>query len=101
MFINKYVNDLYFSLIIYNYDINYLNTLNEDNFIKIYNLFKEYNFYFIEDIILNYLEIFSFEYNKVLKGIISLKETLGDNFVNIIGNDMKHLDTLYQLNEEI
>ena len=101
MFVNKYVSDLYFSLIIYNYDINYLNTLNEDNFIKINNLFKEYNFYFIEDIILNYLEIFSFEYNKVLKGIISLKETLGDNFVNIIGNDMKYLDTLYKLNEEI
>lgn len=97
MFINKYVSDLYFSLILYNYDTQYLNTLNENNFVKIYNIFKEYNFYFIEDIILNYLEIFSLEYETVLKGIILLKEKLGDNFVNIIGNKINYLDTILEL----
>ena len=100
MFIHKYLNDFYFTQIMFNYDIKYLNTLSEENFIKIYNLFKEYNFYFIEDIILNYLEIFSFEYNDVLKGIILLKEKLGDDFVSIIGKNITHLDLLLGIDEE-
>lgn len=100
MFIHKYLNDFYFTQIMFNYDIKYLNTLSEENFIKIYNLFKEYNFYFIEDIILNYLEIFSFEYNDVLRGIILLKEKLGDNFVSIIGKNITHLDLLLGIDEE-
>ena len=100
MFIHKYVSDFYFTQIMFNYDIQFLNSLNEEKFLKIYNLFKEYNFYFIEDIILNYLEIFLFEYDEVLKGINLLKEKLGDNFVNIIGNDMVHLDLLFEINED-
>lgn len=100
MFIHKYVSDFYFTQIMFNYDIQFLNSLNEEKFLKIYNLFKEYNFYFIEDIILNYLEIFLFEYDEVLKGINLLKEKLGDNFVNIIGNDMEYLDLLFEINED-
>ena len=100
MFIHKYVSNFYFTQIMFNYDIQFLNSLNEEKFLKIYNLFKEYNFYFIEDIILNYLEILLFEYDEVLKGINLLKEKLGDNFVNIIGNDMVHLDLLFEINED-
>ena len=100
MFIHKYVSDFYFTQIMFNYDIQFLSSLNEEKFLKIYNLFKEYNFYFIEDIILNYLEIFLFEYDDILKGINLLKEKLGDNFVNIIGNDMEYLDLLFEINED-
>lgn len=98
MFIHKYVSDFYFTQIMFNYDIQFLNTLNEEKFLKIYNLFKEYNFYFIEDIILNYLEIFLFEYDDILKGINLLKEKFGDNFVSIIGNNMSYLDLLLEIN---
>ena len=100
MFIHKYVSDFYFTQIMFNYDIQFLSSLNEEKFLKIYNLFKEYNFYFIEDIILNYLEIFLFEYDDVLKGINLLKEKLGDNFVSIIGKNMTHLDLLLEINED-
>ena len=100
MFIYEYVSDFYFTQIMFNYDIQFLNSLNEENFLKIYNLLKKYNFYFIEDIILNYLEIFSFEYDDILKGINLLKEKLGDNFVNIIGKNMSYLDLLLELNED-
>lgn len=100
MFIHKYVSDFYFTQIMFNYDIQFLNSLNEEKFLKIYNLFKEYNFYFIEDIILNYLEIFLFEYDDVLKGINLLKEKLGDNFVSIIGKNITHLDLLLGIDKE-
>ena len=100
MFLNKYVNDVYLDMIYSNYNNDYLNSLDENNFIEIYNLFKKYNFYFINDIILNYLEIFEMSYDDVDNGIISLKEKLGDNFVYIIGNDMTYLDEIISVNDE-
>ena len=98
MFLEKYLNATYLDLIYSNYNEEYLNTLEEDNFLKIYNLFKSYSFYFIDDIILKYLEIFDMDYNDVLNGIINLKNKLGDNFIYIIGNDMTYLEEIF--NEE-
>lgn len=92
MFISKYVNEFYFNLITCEYNVQYLNSLDEDNFVKIYNLFNKYNFYFINDIILKYLEIFEMDHNEVEDKLIELKDKLGNNFVQIIGNDMSYLD---------
>lgn len=100
MFISKYVNNFYFDLIVHEYEEQYLNSLDEHNFSKIYNLFKDNGFYFIEDIILKYLEIFSMDYDDVFEGIKLFKEKLGDNFVNIIGNDITHLDMIIKMIEE-
>ena len=91
MFLSKYLNKFYYEQVLDNYDDDYLNTLDEDNFIKIYHLFQKYNFYFIEDIILNYLELFTLDSTEVEEGIMKLKDKLGDNFVNIIGNNMIYL----------
>lgn len=99
MFLEKYVNKFYYNLIIDNYDNEYLNMLDEDNFIKIYNIFKKYNFYFIEDIVLNYLELFEIDSDTIKKGILKLKEELGDKFVYIIGNDMRYLDRIIELED--
>ena len=94
MFLEKYVSSVYLDIIYSNYDEDYINCLDEDNFIEIYNLFKKYNFYFINDIILNYLEIFEMDYDDVEDNIISLKDKLGNNYVQIIGNDMSYLDEI-------
>lgn len=94
MFIEKYVSKFYYNLIIDNYDDIYLKTLDERNFIEIYNIFKRYNFYFIEDIILNNLELFELDSYIIIKRILKLKQELGDNFVYIIGNDMRYLDKI-------
>jgi len=96
MFLKKYVSGLYLDIIYSNYDEEYINGLDEENFTKIYNLFKEYNFYFIEDIILNYLEIFEMDFDEVEDKLIELKDLLGDNFVYIIGNDMKYLNKIIE-----
>ena len=62
MFLNKYINKFYLNLIYDNYEEDFINSLDEENFIKISNLFKNNNFYFINDIYLNYLEIFNLYY---------------------------------------
>ena len=96
MFLEKYIDRFYFDLILDNYEESYLNTLDENNFKKIYELFKSYNFYFIDDIILNYLEIFEMDYDEVKEKLNILKEQLGYNFVYKIGNDMSYLNKILE-----
>jgi len=95
MFLNKYVDDFYYNLIIENYDFDYLNSLDEVNFVNIYNIFKNFDFYFIDDIILNYLDIFEMEKDDVLNSLLRLKEKLGKNFVYKIGHNMSLLNEIY------
>lgn len=64
----------------------------EDNFKEIYKLLKEYHFYYINDIILNYIEIFSLDKEEVEQKIKELKEKFGNNYVYLIGDDMRALD---------
>ena len=39
MFLNKYLDEFYYNLLLDTYEEEYLNDLDEENFIKIYNLF--------------------------------------------------------------
>lgn len=92
MFLNKYLDNFAYEEIIGNYNECYLCYLDENNFIQIYNVFKKYDFYFINDIIVNFLEIFSLDKSFVERKILELKEELGEKFVYIIGNDMRYLE---------
>mgnify|MGYP004464769549 FL=1 len=94
MFLQKYVSEFYYNQILDNYKTEYLKLLDEQNFLKIYKLFVEYKFYFIEDIILKYLEIFEMEYSEVKQKLELLRVELGKNFVFIIGNNMNYLNCL-------
>lgn len=47
MFYSKYLDDYYLEELFNNYDINYLKSIDEEKFIKVYNVFKKYNFYFM------------------------------------------------------
>ena len=99
MFLYKYLDNYYYDLVYDTYESSYLESLNENNFINVYNVFSKYNFYFINDIILNYMELFEMDPVEVENGILKLKEKLGNDFVYIIGNDMKYLNVI--LNEEL
>ena len=94
MFLKNYIDDTYFEEVINTYNYEYLNSLNEEKFKKIYNLLKKYNFYFIEDIILKYIEIFEMDSNELEIKINHLKNKLGENFVSIIGNNLTYLNEI-------
>lgn len=76
------------------YNDYYIDGIDYNNLISIYNLFKKYKFYYIDDILVNYLEIFEKEYNCVEEKILELREELGNNFVFIIGNNMRYLEKI-------
>ncbi len=92
MFLEKYLDDFYYNMVVDNYEYSYLEGLDEDNFKEIYKLLKEYHFYYINDIVLNYIEIFSLDKEEVEQKIKELKEKFGNNYVYLIGDDMRALD---------
>jgi len=94
MFFEKYLDTFDYNLLLDNYDNDFLETMDEGNFIQILNVFKKYNFYFTDDIILNFLEIFLLEPEFVERKIIDLQKQLGDNFAYLIGNDLRYLNQI-------
>ena len=92
MFYDKYLDFDDIEELYDNYDVNVLNNIDKDNFDKVYNLFKEYKFDFIEDIIIKYFDIFVLEYKDVDNKLNRLVKALGDNYIDIIGNDMSYLE---------
>ena len=96
MFIERYLNKTKFKLLCDVYDIEYISNLAEDNFNKVYEVFKKYNFYFITDIILNYLEIFELDSILVERKILELIKELGSKYTYIIGEDLRYLERIME-----
>lgn len=94
MFLDKYLNETKLKLLYNVYEEQYIKELDEENFKNIYTIFKKYNFYFIDDIILNYLEIFEKDPNYVEIKILELIKQLGEKYIYIIGNDMRYLENI-------
>lgn len=84
--LGKHINSTYYNII--------LNSLDESNFIKIYNLFNKYKFYFVDDIILRYLEIFDMDEEEVENKTNLLREELGEKYIYIIGSNLFYLDEI-------
>ncbi len=91
---NKYLDDFYIEDLYEKYDGDYLNSIDADNFDNIYNLFVEKKFYFIEDIISMYIEIFTMEVDIVRERLVELESKLGDNYVYLIGEDLTLLNSI-------
>jgi len=96
MFLRNYLNEFNYGLLYSNYEEEYLESIDEKHFKDVYSLLCKYHFYFIKDIIVNYLEIFELELQKVEQKILELKNKLGDKFVYIIGNDMRYLNVFLE-----
>lgn len=94
MFLRKYLNDFYFDLLLEEYEEDYLETLDENRFSEIYKLFLDNNFYFVNDVIIKYLEIFSLDCDTVNNGLLKLKEKLGNHYVYLIGDNISYLETI-------
>lgn len=91
MFFKEILNDFYLDMLFEKYDENYLLSFDREKFLEIYKLFRKYNFYFIDDIVLYYLEIFNLEKEIVERKIKELNKLYGNDYVYIIGNDITKL----------
>lgn len=94
MFLNKYLSAFYLNLVYDNYDEEFIASLNENSFIKIYNLLFREGFYFIEDIIINYLELFLVGENDLKKVLLVYKNKYGPSYPAYIGQNMTILSDI-------
>lgn len=97
MFYNNYLNDIYQEILYSNYSEEYLESFNEQNFIEVYFLLKEYGFYYIEDIIINYIELFGIDVKYVRLALENMKNNLTKDFIKIIGSDMTLVNNIIKL----
>ena len=98
MFLKDYLSELNYQLVVSEYRKDYLLSIDEENFKRIYDLFLQYGFTYIEDIIVNYLEIFQSSYEEISKGLESLVKKLGVNYLIMISSDMRYLNSLCHSN---
>ena len=97
MFLEKYLNSTYLDLVYSNYNEDYLSMLDEENFYNVYMLLKNKDFYFIEDIILNYLELFEIDAKDVELALFDIKSLIGEDYIKKIGQNMSLLDKIISL----
>lgn len=104
MFLDKYLNSVYMDIIYDTYDEEYLKTLDENNFLRVCSLLKSKVFYFIEDIIIKYLELFEIDVRYIERAINDMERKLGSNYINILGNNISMIsdviDNCYLYMEE-
>lgn len=94
MFLENYLDEFYYNQVIDNYEYEYLCNIDYNNFKQVYDILVKYYFDYIEDIILRYIELFELEPKYVEESIIKLIGKLGNNYVRIIGNDMRYFDNI-------
>ncbi len=100
MFLETVLSETNFNLILDKYDEEYLNSLDPYQFACIYNIFIDNKFYFIEDLIIKYLEMFTVNEIMVRDAIDSLKNEYGDDYIYHIGKDLSILDNAINLELE-
>ena len=94
MFLENYLDEFYYNQVIDNYEYEYLCNIDYNNFKQVYDILVKYYFDYIEDIILRYIELFELEPKYVENSINILINKLGNNYVRIIGNDMRYFDNI-------
>ena len=94
MIFDKYLNDTYLDILYSNYNLDYLKSIEPNNFIEIYNLLKNKGFYFIDDIIINYIDMFELDKDCLNKVLTYLESKLGRDYIKKIGRNMTILERI-------
>ena len=92
MFLKDILNELDYRLLLNKYDFDYLKSIDYCNFMEVYIFLENRNVYFINDLLIHYLEIFTLDFVIVEKAFNALFKKYGDDYISIIGNNMSLLD---------
>lgn len=94
-FLLKYISKEDFDLICDTFSLEVLNSLDEDNFKKIYVYLNREVPVLLNDIIIYYLDLFLIDYHTFINKFQNLK----DKYVNLLetlNNDLNILESLYE-----
>ena len=77
------------------YENSVIKNFDKDNLIKIYSFLLSNNCDYVEELIENYLDIFTFEYDDFVTRFNKLNAKYNYNLINEIRDDMNILEELY------
>lgn len=92
MFLQDILKDDDYLLLLDKYTNDYLDTIEYENFMKIYKYLKGKKVYFIDDLIIYYLDIFTLDVKIIEEVFNILNERYGDDYIYTIGDNLKILD---------
>ena len=82
--------------IIEKYSVDVIKNLNKDNIVKIVHFLESQNCDFIEDILKDYLDLFTIEYNEFLNKYNKLNKKYDFNLLNKASEDMNILEEFFE-----
>lgn len=77
------------------YESSVYNSLDKDNIIKIINFLEKNNCTYIDELLEDYLDIFTFEYDNFVNKYNMLNKKYSNNLIDEISNDMNILEEFY------
>lgn len=82
--------------IIEKYSVDVFKNLNKDNMVEIVHFLESQNCDFIEDILEDYLDLFTMEYNEFLNKYNKLNKKYDFNLLNKASEDMNILEEFFE-----
>lgn len=79
-----------------NFDIDLINQIDLNNVIKILDYLNENGVYYAKDILLTSLDLFLFDSAVFISKFEHLKKTIGENFVDELGEDCSLIEIMYE-----
>lgn len=78
-----------------NFDDYILSQLDKDNVIKIYSYLIKEGIYYAKDIFISQADLFLLDYDLFVEKFEKLKNKLGDNYIEMLGDDCSLIDIMY------
>ena len=79
-----------------NFDEELISQIDADNIAKIFNYLNNNGVYYAKDLLLNSLDLFLNPSDVFIKKFEHLKEVLGNDFVDKLGNDSSLIEIMYE-----
>lgn len=79
-----------------NFDENLIKQIDSDNVLKILKYLENNGIYYAKDLFLTSLDLFLYPLDDFIRKFEILKEKLGDDFVNKLGEDSSLIEIMYE-----
>ena len=79
-----------------NYDDETINSIDKGNASKLLAYLINDGIYYAKDIFISSLELFNLSYDEFVKKFEKLKAKLGDNYIDLLGEDASLIDLMYE-----
>ncbi|MBQ6477383.1 MAG: hypothetical protein IJI43_03010 [Bacilli bacterium] len=79
-----------------NFDEGLINQIDSDNVSRIFKYLEDNGIYYAKDLLLNSLDLFLLNYEEFVKKFESLKNKLGEDYINKLGEDSSLIELMYE-----